>query len=185
MCHMNNLTEGHESLSQNPLIRVGILSDTHGSLSDAAYAALADSDHLIHAGDIGSPEVFRALGTIAPTTAVLGNNDFDEYGSEVARFAKPVIGGIRFLIAHYPQEVDLGKMSIRMTHMIKPGDPLPHVCIHGHTHVPKILSGKEAGPAQYIICPGSISRPRMGSKPSVVKMLITQNRILDLWLEEL
>ena len=38
---------------------IGIISDTHGQLSEAAYAALADSDHIIHAGDIGNPPILR------------------------------------------------------------------------------------------------------------------------------
>ena len=40
-------------------MRIGIISDTHGSLSPAAYAALADCDHIIHAGYIGGPAILR------------------------------------------------------------------------------------------------------------------------------
>ena len=47
---------------------IGIISDTHGQLSEAAYAALADSDHIIHAGDIGNPPILRELETLAGTT---------------------------------------------------------------------------------------------------------------------
>ena len=69
---------------------IGLISDTHGRLPDEALAAMADVDHIIHAGDIGGPEILHALEALAPTTAVLGNNDFDEYGSRVGRFAHPV-----------------------------------------------------------------------------------------------
>ena len=77
---------------------IGIISDTHGTLSDSALALLAEVDHIIHAGDIGGPDILRMLSALAPTTAVLGNNDFDEYGSSVGRFAHPVIDGVRFLV---------------------------------------------------------------------------------------
>ena len=92
---------------------IGLISDTHGNLSDDALAAMADVDHIIHAGDIGSPDILRALEALAPTTAVLGNNDFDEYGSRVGRFAHPVIDGVRFLVAHYPRDVRIGSTGAR------------------------------------------------------------------------
>ena len=111
---------------------IGIISDTHGQLSEAAFAALADSDHIIHAGDIGNPAILRELETLAPVTAVLGNNDFDEYGQAVGRFARPVIDGVRFLVAHYPRDV---KISFAGSGALAPGDPIPQVCVHGHTPV--------------------------------------------------
>ena len=54
---------------------VGLISDTHGLLRPQAAAALAGSDFIIHAGDIGAPEVLDQLARIAPVTAVRGNND--------------------------------------------------------------------------------------------------------------
>ena len=84
---------------------VGVLSDTHGRLPEQAYAALADCDHIIHAGDIGSPDIIRELQTLAPVTAVLGNNDYAEYGSSVGRFAKVCLDGVNFLVTHYPRDV--------------------------------------------------------------------------------
>lgn len=164
------------------IIRVGIISDTHGRLPDKAFSAVADCDHIIHAGDIGDPAIIRSLETLAPVTAVLGNNDFNEYGEQVKRFARPVIKGIRFLVSHYPQDVRIGWSGCRG---MSPGDPIPHVCIHGHTHIPEILSGAEARPAQYLICPGSVSLPRGGSRPSMVKMLISQGKIEEVILETL
>ena len=111
---------------------IGLISDTHGRLPDEALAAMADVDHIIHAGDIGGPEILHALEALAPTTAVLGNNDFDEYGSRVGRFAHPVIDGVRFLVAHYPRDVQIGFNGCAG---LAAGDPIPQVCVHGHTHV--------------------------------------------------
>ncbi|MFQ9179113.1 MAG: metallophosphoesterase family protein [Eggerthella lenta] len=79
-----------------------------------------------------APEILHALEALAPTTAVLGNNDFDEYGSRVGRFAHPVIDGVRFLVAHYPRDVQIGFNGCAG---LAAGDPIPQVCVHGHTHV--------------------------------------------------
>lgn len=110
---------------------IGLISDTYGQLPDEALAAMADVDHIIHAGDIGGP-ILHALEALAPTTAVLGNNDFDEYGSRVGRFAHPVIDGVRFLGALSARDVQIGFNGCAG---LAAGDPIPQVCVHGHTHV--------------------------------------------------
>ena len=56
---------------------VGVISDTHGLMRPEALAALRGVDRIIHAGDIGTPEILTALEAIAPITAVRGNNDRD------------------------------------------------------------------------------------------------------------
>ena len=161
---------------------VGLISDTHGTLRPRAYNALADCDAIIHAGDIGSPGILTELETLAPVYAVLGNNDFSEDGSKVGRFARPVLDGVRFLVAHYPQDVRISPFG---NGAVAPGDPLPHVCVHGHTHVPRILSGKEAPFVQYVVCPGSASRPRGGYDATVGKIVIEDGRVVDVRVEDL
>jgi uncharacterized protein len=56
-------------------ITVGVISDTHGLIRPEALAAMHGADHIVHAGDVGGPEVLAALRAIAPLTAVRGNND--------------------------------------------------------------------------------------------------------------
>ena len=58
-----------------PPILIGVISDTHGLLRPEAIEALRGSDHIIHAGDVGSPEILETLSAIAPVTAVRGNID--------------------------------------------------------------------------------------------------------------
>ncbi len=70
---------------------VGVLSDTHGRLPEDAYAELADCDFIIHAGDICGPGIMLELGGLAPVCAVLGNNDYPEYGESVGTVATPVL----------------------------------------------------------------------------------------------
>lgn len=182
---------------------IGVLSDTHGTLDPRAYGALADCGHIIHAGDICEPAVLRELETLAPVTAVLGNNDFPEYGSAVGRFARPVLGGVRFLVAHYPQDVELGRLSLGKSRAarrgltpsgsevplgdgpLQPGDSIPAVCIHGHTHVPRLVFGTEARPAQYILNPGSVFRPRGGNPRSLAKIAVADGQVQGIRIESL
>ena len=161
---------------------VGLISDTHGRLRPEAYAALADCDAIIHAGDICGPSILRELETLAPVYAVLGNNDYDEYGPNVGKYARPVIDGVRFLVSHYPRDVRITPFG---NSAVAPGDPIPQVCIHGHTHVPKLEYGPDARPADFVICPGSPTRPRGESGPTVGKILIEEGTVKDIWIESL
>lgn len=162
---------------------VGVLSDTHGVLSRAAFAELADCDHIVHAGDICGPDILAELATLAPVTAVLGNNDYREYGSAVGRFATPTIGGVRFLVAHTPDDVQRALRGC--TSVLQPGDPVPQVAVHGHTHVPRIVRGREASPAGMLVCPGSVTRPRGGSAPSVAKVVVEDGAVKSAEIVEL
>ena len=161
---------------------VGVISDTHRRLDSAAFNALADCDHIIHAGDIGDPSILRELQTLAPVTAVLGNNDFDEYGKSVGRYAHLTVDGVKFLVAHYPRDV---RISAFGSGALAPGDPIPDICVHGHTHVPKLEYGKEARPAQYVLCPGSASFPRNGSSRSIAKVEIVEGAVKAIRIESL
>ncbi len=161
---------------------VGVISDTHGRLDRQAYEALADCDHIIHAGDICNPGILRELQTLAPVTAVLGNNDFDEYGESVGRYAHPNVDGVKFLVAHYPRDV---RISAFGSGALAPGDPIPDICVHGHTHIPKLEYGKEARPAQYVLCPGSASYPRGGNQRTVAKVEIEKSRVKNIRIETL
>ena len=161
---------------------VGVISDTHGTLSLRAYEALAECDHIIHAGDICGADIIRELKTLAPVTAVLGNNDFNEYGSDVRRTAQVTIDGVKFLVAHYPHAVRLSEFG---NSVLAPGDPIPDVCIHGHTHIPRLEYGKEARPAQYVLNPGSASLPRGGYPASVAKILLEGGAVQSIRIESL
>ena len=69
---------------------IGVISDTHGLLRPEAVAALSGAQHIIHAGDVGAPDVLAALAEIAPVTAVRGNNTRAPRGG-----ADPGDGGVR------------------------------------------------------------------------------------------
>ncbi len=127
---------------------IGLLSDTHNSLPPKVHEAFSNVDYIIHAGDIGSPELLWELEAMAPTFACLGNNDWQDYGSSVRPEIHPVIGGANIAVTHYPQDAE---------RLARTG--AYQLVVHGHTHVPRdIVMG-----ACRVINPGSTTRPRQGS----------------------
>ena len=65
-------------VDRNPVI-LGIISDTHGLLREEALLALKGSDLIIHAGDVGNPEILQTLKSLAPVFAVRGNVDTEPW----------------------------------------------------------------------------------------------------------
>lgn len=138
--------------------RIGLVSDTHGELPDAATTALAGVDAIVHAGDIGGGSVVELLEAIAPVIAVHGNNrDASEsrFPAQVAAF----VGGVRLVVAH--QEADL----VRSRAATRPGT---RVAVTGHTHMPSI---QEADGVLWVN-PGSPSSPRKGAPAAVAIVTI-------------
>jgi putative phosphoesterase len=87
--------------------KIGILSDTHGLMRDEALRALEGSDLIIHAGDIGRPEVLDALARIAPVHAVRGNVDTAGWARQLPRTATVQVEGMRLYLLHNLAELDL------------------------------------------------------------------------------
>lgn len=81
-------------------MRIGVISDTHGLLRPAAIDALRGSDRIIHAGDVGSPEILDALRALAPVTAVRGNIDTAPWAAALPETAVLEVDGSRILVLH-------------------------------------------------------------------------------------
>src|SRR5437016_13174304 len=88
-------------------MRIGIISDTHGLLCPEAIKQLAGVDHIIHAGDIGHPEVIEGLRRIAPTTAIRGNIDAGGWATDYPDAELVVLGGRALYVLHNLQEIKL------------------------------------------------------------------------------
>ena len=86
---------------------LGVISDTHGILRPEAFAALAGSELIIHAGDIGSPEVLKQLREIAPVIAVRGNMDRGGWAADLPRTEVVEVGGLFLYILHNLSDLDL------------------------------------------------------------------------------
>ena len=102
---------------------VGVISDTHGLVRPEALAALAGADHIVHAGDVGAPDVLTALAAIAPVTAVRGNNDHGPWAQRLPEATTVRVGDVRLHVLHDVKELALDPHTI-------------DVVIAGHSHRP-------------------------------------------------
>ncbi len=115
------------------VVRIGVISDTHGFLDPAVVALFAGVDHVIHAGDIGDPAIVAALGVIAPVTAVAGN--IESGGTaDLPREVTGDVGGVRFVVAHKPKRLLKRVAAGRVT--VGPDNARPDLVVYGHLHVP-------------------------------------------------
>ncbi|MGA9389027.1 MAG: metallophosphoesterase family protein [Candidatus Sulfotelmatobacter sp.] len=142
-----------------PSILIGVISDTHGLLRPEAIEALRGSDRVIHAGDIGSPEILDRLSTIAPVTAVRGNIDKAAWARKLPETEVLEMGGISIYVLHDLAELDLKAKAAGFA-----------VVVSGHSHVPK----QETRDGILYFNPGSAG-PRRFKLPVSVGKLIVEN----------
>ena len=107
-------------------MRIGVLSDTHGLLRPEALTALAGVDALIHAGDVGAPEILDALRARAPLTVVRGNNDRGAWAAALPERAELDAGGARILVVHDAKTLDLDPRAAGYAAVVA-----------GHSHQPR------------------------------------------------
>jgi putative phosphoesterase len=79
---------------------IGIISDTHGLLRPEALSMIQGVQHIIHAGDIGKPEIIPGLAEIAPVTAIRGNVDVADWTRALPETACVTLLGRRFFVIH-------------------------------------------------------------------------------------
>ena|ERR1700758_3743816 len=137
---------------------LGVISDTHGLLRPEAMEALRGSAHILHAGDIGAPEILDDLSTIAPVTAVRGNVDRGAWARSISDTEVFQVEGVSFYVLHILGELDL-----------KPEASGFGVVVYGHSHVPKV----EVKNGVLYFNPGSAG-PRRFKLPVTVGKLVVE-----------
>jgi putative phosphoesterase len=105
---------------------VGVISDTHGLLRPEAFELLRGSEHIIHAGDIGSAEIIPALEKIATVTAIRGNVDTQAWARSLAETEVVELGGLHIYVIHDAHALDLNPKAAGFAAVIS-----------GHSHQPK------------------------------------------------
>ena len=141
---------------------IGVISDTHGLLRPEALAALQGSDYIIHAGDVGDPQILDKLAAIAPLTAVRGNVDHGAWAQKIPATNVLEIGEVSIYVLHNLQELDL-----------KPEAAEFAAVIYGHSHVPK----QEWKNGVLYFNPGSAGPKRFKPPASVGRLLLTNGRV--------
>lgn len=139
------------------LLNIGVISDTHGLMRPEALNALAGSDLILHAGDVGSAAILEKLGEIAPVIAVRGNNDAGEWADKLGETEVIQAAGRRLYLLHNAKEMEVDAVSGGF-----------HVVISGHSHRPMrierdgvlYLNPGSAGPRRFRL-PIAVARLRL------------------------
>lgn len=144
-------------------MEIGLISDTHGLLRPEALELLRGCALILHAGDIGRPEILVALEALAPVLAVRGNNDGEDWALAIPETRTFEAGGRRFHLLHDRKELAL--------------DPIAEgidAVISGHSHRPKI----ETRQGVLYVNPGSAG-PRRFSLPIALARLSVDGELFE------
>jgi putative phosphoesterase len=139
---------------------IGLVADTHGELRAGVHAALAGVELILHAGDVGGPEILDELRMIAPVKAVHGNTDpIDD--PQLPPVVTLEIGGLMIHVSHGHE---LGSPSPAKLMAIYAAD----VIVYGHTHRQVIARDG----ARLVVNPGAAGPRRFDLAPSVARVTI-------------
>jgi uncharacterized protein len=149
---------------------VGLISDTHGLLRPQAAAALAGVSHILHAGDVGKPEVLQQLAAIAPLTAVRGNVDFEDWALALPMKIAVSIAGHNIHMLHILEQLSIDPESVGVS-----------VIVSGHTHKPHA----ETRGGVLFINPGSAGPRRFSLPISIGFLRLAENVPPEGWIRTL
>jgi len=147
---------------------VGLISDTHGLLRLEAVAALAGVDCIIHAGDVGKPEILDELGAIAPVTAVRGNVDTDEWAERLPASTVLSIEGFNIYVLHALHMMEVNPKTANMA-----------VVVSGHTHRGLVETYDDV----LYVNPGSAGPRRFSLPVSIGFLRLSKDAPVEAWLK--
>jgi putative phosphoesterase len=148
------------------VIRIGLISDIHGTLRSEVFDLLAGVDRILFAGDAGRIDSLEDLAAIAPVDAVWGNVDGPEVRAVTRETQELDVEGVRFAVTH-------GHLVHPNYELLLEQFPAADVIVHGHTHRPK---ARQAG-TRWIINPGAASSGRGGSPPALAIATVGGGRV--------
>jgi putative phosphoesterase len=141
---------------------IGIISDTHGLLRPEAVSALRGSEYIIHAGDVGDPEILAKLAELAPVTVVRGNVDKGAWARKLPETEVVELGTVSIYVLH-----DLGQLDL------KPEAAGFGVVISGHSHAPIV----ETRRGVLYFNPGSAGPRRFKLPVCVGRLVIDRGKV--------
>ena len=139
-------------------MRLGVISDTHGLLRPEVFDVFKNVDHILHAGDLGKPEILIELEALAPVTAVYGNADGPELRARLPQVAEIELDDFAVVVTHGDQ---LGHPTPAALHA---AFPRADIIVYGHTHKPLLQLVERT---VTVMNPGGAGHPRFGIPPSV------------------
>ena len=136
------------------VVVVGVISDTHGQLPARVKTLLQGSDHIVHAGDIGSEKLLAELRAIAPVTAVRGNCDLEAWSRALPVRAELELEGVHIVVGHIAAALRIAEDS--------------QVVINGHSH----MASLQWRCGTLHLNPGSAGPRRFGRSRTVARLVI-------------
>jgi len=141
---------------------IGVVSDTHGLLRPEVFKHLNGIDRIVHAGDIGAPNVLEKLQTLAPVDAIRGNNDKGAWAEAIPETLFLDCRGHRIHVLHDLKQIDLSPSAVGMA-----------VVISGHSHKPVV----EERDGVLFINPGSLGPRRFRLPIALAKLYVTAESV--------
>ena len=151
-------------------MRIGLISDTHNRLRNEVFQHFEGVDRILHAGDVGSPDLLTELEAIAPVTAVYGNTDGYGLRARVVEVAELALDGRRVVLLHGDQLGSPTPAGLRQRH------PDADIIVYGHTHRPLV----EEIDGVLVVNPGSAGAARFGIPPSVGILTLSDTMSVEL-----
>jgi putative phosphoesterase len=160
----------------HPPRRIGLISDTHGLLREEAVEALRGSELILHAGDVGKPEIIDTLRKVAPIVAIRGNVDQDSWASALPDTAVVEADSVLIYVLHNLKELDLDPVAAGF-----------RVVVSGHSHKPAriqrsgilYINPGSAGPKRFSL-PTTIARLDLAVNPWKIDFVdILDGRLLS------
>jgi hypothetical protein len=139
---------------------IGLISDTHGLMRQQALAALRESDLIIHAGDVGKPEIVEQLRALAPVVAVRGNIDKGAWASQLPLTAVVEARSARIYVVHDLQQLDLDPAAAQF-----------QIVVSGHSH----KAGRSERAGVMYLNPGSAGPRRFKLPITVARIDLRQS----------
>jgi uncharacterized protein len=147
-------------------MKVGLISDTHGRLRPAVFERLAGVDVILHAGDVGPPDVLDELDALAPVHAVMGNTDMHELRPRAHDVLELELEGRKVVVLHGHQLGSPTPEALRAAHADA------DIIIYGHTHRQRV----DTVDGCLIINPGAAGPARFDLKPTVAVLTLESGR---------
>lgn len=147
---------------------IGVISDTHGRITKQALEALKGSELIIHAGDVGGPEILETLEEIAPVYAVRGNTDMDRWAQALPMTQVVEAGGMSFYVLHNIATLNIDPKAAGFD-----------AVIYGHSHIPK--EDRRGGILYFN--PGSAGPKRFRLPICLGRMEIENGKIDTEWID--
>ncbi|MDR1672231.1 MAG: metallophosphatase family protein [Bacteroidales bacterium] len=161
------------------MIRIGILSDTHGYIDPRLYDFFASCDTLFHAGDIGNSATVETLTAFKPLVAVYGNTDGPDIRAAYPEVQRVTCENTDILMTHiggYP-----GRYEHKIDRMLKARPP--QLFIAGHSHILKVMFDKSLSLLH--INPGAMGNSGIHRVKTAVRLVIEGNNMKNLEVLEL